>query len=53
MGVDVIWAFSRNVGVGGLLRFTRATTTITPGEGRTIELELGGLQAGGGIRILF
>jgi hypothetical protein len=53
VGADVIWAFSRNVGVGGLLRFTRATTDIAPAEGRSIELELGGLQAGGGIRILF
>jgi hypothetical protein len=53
VGVDVIWAFSRNVGVGGLLRFSRATANIAPAEGRSIELELGGLQAGGGIRILF
>jgi len=53
VGVDVIWAFSKNIGVGGLLRLTGATTSIAPAEGRTIELELGGLQAGGGIRILF
>ena len=53
VGVDVIWAFSRNIGVGGLLRFTRATASVVPAEGRSIELELGGLQAGGGIRILF
>jgi hypothetical protein len=53
VGVDVIWAFSRNVGVGGLLRYTRATADLSPAEGRSIELELGGLQAGGGVRILF
>jgi hypothetical protein len=53
VGVDVIWAFSKNVGVGGLLRYTRATADLAPAEGRSIELELGGLQAGGGIRILF
>ena len=53
VGVDVIWAFSKNIGVGGLLRFARATASIAPAEGRSIELELGGLQAGGGIRILF
>jgi hypothetical protein len=53
VGVDVIWIFSKNIGVGGLLRFTRATASIAPAEGRSIELELGGLQAGGGIRILF
>jgi hypothetical protein len=53
VGVDVIWAFAKNVGVGGLLRYTRATTSVEPAAGRSIELELGGLQAGGGIRILF
>jgi hypothetical protein len=53
VGVDVIWAFSKNIGVGGLLRYTRATADVSPSEGRSIELELGGLQAGGGIRILF
>jgi hypothetical protein len=53
VGVDLIWAFSKNIGVGGLLRFTRATASVAPAEGRSIELELGGLQAGGGIRILF
>jgi hypothetical protein len=53
VGVDIIWAFSKNIGVGGLLRFTRATASVAPAEGRSIELELGGLQAGGGLRILF
>jgi hypothetical protein len=53
IGADVIWAFSKNIGVGGLLRYTRATVTLSPVEGRSIELELGGLQAGGGLRILF
>jgi hypothetical protein len=53
VGVDVIWAFSKNIGVGGLLRYTRATANVSPAEGRSVELELGGLQAGGGIRVLF
>jgi hypothetical protein len=51
-GADIMWTFSRHVGVGGLLRFTRASMTVTPG-GRSIELEAGGLHAGGGLRVLF
>lgn len=51
-GVDVIWVFSNNVGVGGLLRFARAKATVRP-SGRDLDLDAGGLHAGGGIRILF
>ena len=52
-GVDVTWAFAKNVGVGGLVRFSRATATIAPAQGRTIDLEVGGFIAGGGVRLLF
>jgi hypothetical protein len=52
-GADVMWTFSKNVGVGGLLRFTRATMSVQPGEGRSVKLEAGGLHAGGGLRVLF
>jgi hypothetical protein len=52
-GVDVTWAFAKNVGVGGLVRFASATATVAPAEGRTIDLEVGGFIAGGGVRLLF
>jgi hypothetical protein len=52
-GVDVTWAFAKNVGVGGLVRFARATATIAPASGRTIDLDVGGFTAGGGVRLLF
>jgi hypothetical protein len=52
-GVDVLWVFAKHVGLGGLVRFSRATATVSPAEGRALELELGGLHGGGGIRILF
>jgi hypothetical protein len=53
VGADVMWVFSKNLGVGGIIRFSRATTTVSPAAGRSIEIEVGGLQAGGGIRVLF
>lgn len=53
-GVDLGWFFSRYVGVGGLVRFTRATRKDTRiGEGEPFDLDLGGAQGGAGIRLRF
>jgi hypothetical protein len=52
-GADVIWAFTKNLGVGGIVRFSRATATVAPASGRTVDLEVGGIQAGGGVRLMF
>ena len=51
-GVDTIWRFSRYVGAGVLVRFTKASTTLTP-AGRSVKVDAGGLHVGGGLRILF
>jgi hypothetical protein len=51
-GADVSYMFSRRFGVGGLIRFSRATVDLDV-DGRTVSLDAGGLQAGGGIRIAF
>jgi hypothetical protein len=47
-GVDVAWKLGRQWGVGGLVRFSRATIPFN-----TLSMEVGGLQAGGGLRLMF
>jgi len=53
IGVDLRWMFSREFGVGGLVRFTRATVDLDVAEGRSFSVDTGGVQAGGGVRIFF
>jgi hypothetical protein len=52
-GADVFWMFSRNVGVGGLVQITRARVKAPTDDGRTISIDAGGIQAGGGLRFVF
>jgi hypothetical protein len=54
VGADVGFKFSAHVGVGGLVRYTRASMTFplanaVPG----VSADAGGLHAGGGIRFWF
>ena len=50
--LDLSWRFSRSFGIGGLVRYTQATLPFTPGD-RTVDVEVGGVQAGLGIRVIF
>jgi hypothetical protein len=52
-GFDVKWMFSRSLGVGGLVRYTRADVDLDVAPGRTLAIKAGGVQAGGGLRVLF
>jgi hypothetical protein len=52
-GADVRWMFSRQLAVGALVRLTRAQVDIDLPAGRTLPVDAGGVQAGGGIRFLF
>lgn len=52
-GVDVTWMFAESVGVGGIVRYTRADIDLKAVEGRSLSVKAGGLQAGAGIRVLF
>jgi hypothetical protein len=52
-GADVVFRFGRSFGVGALVRYTQGKADLSPVEGRTITVDLGGLQAGGGIRLIF
>jgi hypothetical protein len=51
-GADVAFMFTRNVGVGGMVRFSRASVDLGPAENR-VSTDVGGVQAGGGIRFTF
>lgn len=52
-GADVIVRLGRSLGLGALVRYTQGSVDLSPAEGRTITVDLGGLQAGGGIRLIF
>ena len=51
-GADLRWMFTRNLGVGGLVRYTRATVDLTQ-DSRTVSVDAGGMQVGGGVRVAF
>lgn len=52
-GLDLAWMFTRRFGVGGLARFTRAAFDLNADGSRSVPSDVGGIQAGGGIRIAF
>ena len=56
-GADLTWTLASHLGVGILTRYSRAHVTLDPGAAsgmsRAIEMHAGGLDLGGGIRLLF
>lgn len=52
-GADVAFKFSRNVGVGLLIRYSRGTVDSSLASGTPVSFDVGGLHAGGGLRIIF
>jgi hypothetical protein len=48
VGADVAYYFTNNVGVGGIVRFSAATTTFSLGD-----VDAGGALVGGGLRLRF
>lgn len=53
VGVDVSFYFSKHVGVGGLVRFSRASVEFTLPDGDATSANIGGLQTTGGLRVRF
>ena len=57
VSADVTWALAAHLGIGTVTRYSRAKSTLDPGSesgvARAIEMHVGGLQVGGGIRFLF
>lgn len=52
-GVDLTWRVAPHVGLGILIRHSRGTETVTPAGAQPARVEVGGLHAGGGIRLIF
>lgn len=52
-GVDVAKFFTKSVGIGGLVRYTRAKLDIPAPNGGTASENAGGVQAGVGVRLRF
>lgn len=53
VSADVTWKIGESWGVGGLVRFSRATVPFRAGGLDFGEIDVGGLQAGGGLRLIF
>lgn len=51
--LDVRRMVGRHFGLGGLVRFTRASVDLDTGDNRRLKVDAGGLQAGAGLRIAF
>ena len=52
IGVDVAYMLTDYVGVGGFVRFSRATVDVSS-SGSDLSLDVGGVQTGGGVRFRF
>ena len=58
VGADLTWVLASHFGIGSTTRYSRANVTIDPGSttasvSRSIDVRAGGLQIGGGVRVLF
>jgi hypothetical protein len=53
VGADVLFMLSSKFGVGGIVRFSRASVDLDGPGDRTIAVDAGGVYAGGGVRLLF
>lgn len=52
-GLDLRWMFTRNIGAGALVRFSRAAIELDGPQNRTLSVDAGGGQVGAGLRIVF
>jgi hypothetical protein len=52
-GVDVTWSLTRNVGFGGLVRYTRADADLDVRADHTLSMKAGGVQGVAGVRFAF
>jgi hypothetical protein len=53
VGVDMTWRFSDHIGVGALFRYASGRKDFSPTGSSPVEVEVGGLHAGGGLRVGF
>ena len=52
-GVDMTWRFNRHFGAGLLLRYSHGVQAFEPTGAQPVQVTVGGLHAGGGLRVLF
>jgi hypothetical protein len=52
-GADVSWMFTRHLGVGGMVRYSYGKVEVTPTGRDNLDMDVGGLQLGGGLRMTF
>lgn len=52
-GADVSFMLTRMIGLGGMVRFSRASVDLAGPDARSISLDAGGFQGGAGVRIVF
>lgn len=53
LGVDGTYMFTQRLGAGAFVRYAGGSVELSGFEGRTIELDTGGFQAGLGVRVKF
>ncbi len=54
VGADVTYRITGVLGVGGTVRYSHATFTMTsPADAASLSIDAGGLQVGGGLRLRF
>jgi hypothetical protein len=53
VGADVGFFFTRQLGVGGTVQYSGATMELDSAGGDTVDVRIGGLQVGGGLRLRF
>jgi len=52
-GVDMTWRLNRRIGIGLLVRYSSGKKEFIPTGALPVEVTVGGLHAGGGVRVLF
>lgn len=53
LGADVTWKLSRMFGIGGVIRYSHGSTTLTADPGNEASIDVGGVLLGGGLRLRF
>lgn len=51
-GADLTWRFAKKLGAGLLIRYSNGKKAFTPTGGKPFTVEVGGLHAGGGLRLI-
>ena len=52
-GADVTWKVSKLFGIGGVIRYSHGSTTLSAAPGNEASIDAGGVLLGGGLRVRF